>query len=316
MSANHPLQEAPLPRYRFNEETGKWKKEAGRTEKRTDGSVAEEQPFESSYDYFLRRSYAVQNTETGNEKNNLERDHTIGQIETFKTNHFPGKNEQLFKKKRTGSEDSEGEGPSFDVNPIIGYLNSVSLGHLFNALVVIKGSVNPPSVTLDTSAADLSLDDFHEVLSLVGNTDLLSKEYEARMFQGFADLSSTGTVSPYDVFTYVVDHTYHPRLDLTAEMLFFAFDLDKRHVIPVEALHPRVVEAWAEENTFGNLRENWMKFGEALRCEADLGKHIVGDHTLLDPPTVRAVLASSDALFAIANAVDLEGSGGKKKKAN
>lgn len=314
MSANHPLQEAPLPRYRFNEETGKWKKEAGRTEKAEQGSAAQAQPFESSYDYFLHHSYATQNTKTGKERNAQERDQTIAQIETFKNTHFPEKNEQIFKKKRTGSEDSDTGAPLSDVNPILGYLNGVSLGQLFDALVMIKGSVSPPSAALDPAAAHLNQEDFHELLSLVGNVDLLSKDYEARMYNGFATVSAAGAVTPYDVFTYVVDHTYHPKLNLTAEMLFFAFDLEKRNVIPIEALHPRVVEAWAEENTFGNLRENWTKFAEALRSETSLGKHMVGENTFLDPQTVRALLASSDSLFAVANTVDLEGSGGKKVK--
>ncbi|CAD2221083.1 hypothetical protein AGDE_01659 [Angomonas deanei] len=154
----------------------------------------------------------------------------------------------------------------------------------------------------------MAFEDFHEFLSLVRSSITVSEEYEQDMYTRLTMLYPNQKMTTYDLFSYLVNHTLHKNVDLAVEMIFLAFDTDKRGIIPVEALHPRVLEAWAEENTFGNLRDSWLKLAEALRQEEQfLGNNMIAGTPFLDPDSLRALLCSSDALFAVANRVDLEG---------
>lgn len=222
-------------------------------------------------------------------------------------------------------------------NPLFGFIVGTSLPAIAEALFYVAHAAEPQTYAsvaatapaprksagaaipaLDLSAIrvqplPISFTDFAAFLSLVGPYHLFSDGYvRDSMFRALPFyVPATDTVCGNMLFAYIADNTYHPPLDTTVAMLFKGFDPTARGAILAANLRATCVREWAEKNTFGLLRLEWMQFAAALELEDASG----GDSDAPPPPNkwmtremVLTVICCSPRLYQVANSVDLEGS--------
>lgn len=323
------LDSTPLPRYRYHHSTGQWRKEVIACI--TAAEVAEKQAKlkkeiikkvqgspESSFDYFLRKSYAVEKAVDAAARETKQRDHTRIHMETFQRAHLSNIRKVTSEVEANSAilpipALPEGGASDESSNPVLGFLMGVAPHVLYESLVNIKGPIFPLSPLEKLPSLDLS--QFIALLHQVRPETRLSEDYMRRMFVGLPIYSKFfDHVAAFDFYTYVLDHTYHPHLDGNVEMLFHAFDPKGRDLIPIEALNARVVAAYAELSTFGNLRESWLQLSNALAEVEEDGGLPWDVPPILDMTITAAVLASSERLYEVVNSVDLEGGGNMGKR--
>ncbi|GET88441.1 hypothetical protein, conserved [Leishmania tarentolae] len=321
-----PLHAPPLPRYRYHPKTGMWRKErvsknGAFAETTTDAAVTSasaapgptpSEPFESSYDYFLRSSRPPVHRIPAGEREELLREHTNAKLREFET--------YLLAKGATAKRGtlhsltinddksaSKALEPSAQLHPLVGYASTVSLPTVYLALVKVMGRVL--SFASVGEEYQLSRGGFQELLALIGPTEVLSAEYADAMFTSLPSYDTdSDTAEALAIFTLLIKHRYHPRLNSNVEALFGAFDTDVKGVVPAEILCPDVLTAWATQRTFGNLRDQWQRFAAVIRRESG---NSAAAFPLLPPlasrTAIRAALCSVDAIYEAACSLDLDG---------
>ncbi|CAJ1988670.1 hypothetical protein conserved [Leishmania donovani] len=322
-----PLHAPPLPRYRYHPKTGVWRKErvpedgacAGTT---TDTTAAiaspasgptPSEPFESSYDYFLRSLRPPVHRIPAAKREELFRERTNAKLRQFEMHLLP-KAATVTKRNMhgliTGDDCSMTKTlePSAQLHPLVGYASAVSLPTVYSALVKVTGRV------LSFAAAGeedrLSREGFRELLALIGPAEVLSTKYADTMFTSLPSYNAdSDTTEALAIFTLLIEHRHHPRLNSNVEALFGAFDTDVKGVVPAEALYPDVLAAWAVQRTYGNLRDQWQRFAAVISMESERS----ADAFPLLPPlasrtAIRAALCSAAAIYTAACSLDLDGS--------
>ncbi|KPA78385.1 hypothetical protein ABB37_06499 [Leptomonas pyrrhocoris] len=335
----------PLPRFRYHRKSGTWRKEkvpptnasAGTspTDARPcDGDITAagaatqttHEPFESSYDYFLRSVRPPPPKWTQAERDAHRREATRGPIRDFEAALFKNQSYAVSGRRlRSAGEMHERGGTatrrarkSLDsmhsitmttsLHPLIGYASTASMPAVYAAIATLK----PHPLNF---ASTLSLDDrlerseFHEFLSAIGPIEVLSPSYEDTMFRTLPSYAAdTETAEVLAVLTLLLDHRYHPQFESNITAIFRSFDVDEKGVVALEALHPQVILAWAETRTFGKLREQWSSFSAVVANEVNSGAatflHLP---TLMPRNAVRAFLTCTEALYAAACSLDLDG---------
>eukprot|EP00796_Vickermania_ingenoplastis_P010105 gene10105-7072_t len=331
-------EDAPLPRYRFYHKPQQWHKESLRFVVPTDDEANNEgnQLPESSFDYFLRRSYAVQKIEDPQARLAQKRAETIQEIDRFQArNMIAGASSINVIDKESSDDDSdnmlesdldEREGsnatPSTVVfaNPLMGYVSGFPLYDIYKAMVEIKREVLENGTEDEVADLQLSYLEFEELIKQIGDGNLLSAGYVQKIFHSLPCYNPRyESMCAYPLFSYIVEHTYHPALNRNVNMLFHAFAKEGDDSIPLVSLHSRVVSAWAELNTFGNLRGQWVKLAKTLEIvERDLFKEkLVVRHCLfLNQADVRALMCTDPLLWKVMNSIDMDGGRKKKEKAS
>ncbi|CBZ26941.1 conserved hypothetical protein [Leishmania mexicana MHOM/GT/2001/U1103] len=198
--------------------------------------------------------------------------------------------------------------PSVQLHPLVGYASTVSLPTVYSALVKVTNRV------LSFAAAGgedrLSREGFRELLALIGPAEVLSAEYADRMFTTLPSYNAdSDTTEALAIFTLLIEHRHHPRLNSNVEALFGAFDTDAKGVVPAEVLYPNVLADWASQRTFGNLRDQWQRFAAVISLESERNT----DALPLLPPlasrtAIRAALCSVAAIYTATCSLDLDGS--------
>lgn len=328
-------EDAPLPRYRFYHKPQRWMKEPLRFVVPTDEEEKSEgrPPFESSFDYFLRRSYAVQTSEDPQARLSQKRMETNREIERFQArNMIAGGASSIAVTERESSDDDsemdvdsdveEREGhnaaPAVELaNPLMGYVSGFPLYKIYASMVDIKKDILEEGDEGQIVSMRMSFDEFQQLIKRIGNGNLLSTGYLQKIFRALPSYtSSSESVQVYTLFSYIVENTYHPSLNRNVSMLFHAFGMESG-LIPLASLHSRVVFAWAEINTFGNLRGQWVKLARALETvekEIFEEKLIARNSLYLNPQEVRALMCSHPLLWKVTNSIDMDGGGKKSKK--
>lgn len=288
--------------------------------------------FVSSFDYFLSRSYAVQKTDDPQSRLSQKRIETNREIDRFQARNMIAGASSIAVTDRESSdddsvvplesdlEDREGVSAAPRVefaNPLMGYVSGFPLHDIYKAMIDIKKEDISKADESAIASLRLSFEEFQELIKRVGNGNLLSVGYVQKIFRTLPTYSaSTESVQAYALFSYIVENTYHPSLNRNVGMLFHAFGLESG-LIPLVSLHSRVVSAWAELNTYGNLRGQWVKLAKALEVvEAELfeEKMIVRHSLYLTPQEIRALMCSHPLLWKVTNSIDMDGGGKKSKK--
>ncbi|KAK7196746.1 hypothetical protein NESM_000614400 [Novymonas esmeraldas] len=322
-----PLHAPPLPRYRYHPKTGAWRKErvaedaagtggggAAAASSPVSGPVSSS-TFESSYDFFLRSVRPPVQHLAAAEREERRRDATNAKLRQFEAGLLPRpatavKGKMLSATTIEHRSTADSVGPSGVLHPLIGYASTVSLPAVYAALALVKD--HPLSFAAATTAPEnqLTRGDFHELLTHVGPAEVLSAAYADTMFASLPSYDvDSDTVSAPAVFTLVVEHRHHPRLNTNVAALFDAFDPDARGVVPAEVLAPDVLTAWAVQRTFGNLRDQWQRFAAVIERERGRAAAAL---PLLPPlasrAVVRAALCSVAGIYTAACSLDLDGS--------
>lgn len=327
-------EDAPLPRYRYYHKRMRWLKEPLRFVVPSDDEDGNEgrAPFESSFDYFLSRSYAVQTKEDIQARLSQKRQETNTEIDRFQArNRIAGASSLAVAERESSddesevsvaseTEDREGSAAPKSVeftNPLMGYVSGFPLHKVYQAIISIKEESLQSDDPSDVVSLRLDFGEFLELIKLIGNSSLLSTAYALKIFRALPTYSSSSdSVQAYALFSYIVENTYHPALNRNVGMLFHAFG-SENGLIPLVSLHSRVVFAWAELNTYGNLRGQWVKLSRALEVvEKDLfvEKLIVRGSLYLNASEVRALLCSDALLWKVTNSIDMDGGGKKSQK--
>lgn len=327
--------DGPFPRYKFSSRTQRWYPVSlkGAVSKGDISECTKAAPlFVSSFDYFLRRSYAMQKCDNvDGEALRKQRDETYMEIDRFQARHALAGAQSFTVTEKDSSDEDRGNSSEIDgedregtvvvqsrvefANPLMGYVSGFPLYKIYETLCKLKKKELEGEET-NLASVHLSFEEFRVLVSTIGDKNLLSPSYLQKMFSSLPNYAnSTLTVQAFDFFSYIVENTYHPSLSRNAAMLFYAFGQDS-DLIPLVALHSRVVLAWAETNTFGNLRREWAKLAQALETvEKKIfeDKLIVRHSLYLTSRELRALLCSDLLLWNVCNSIDMEG-GGKTEK--
>ncbi|KAG5479900.1 hypothetical protein LSCM4_05908 [Leishmania orientalis] len=329
-----PLHAPPLPRYRYHPKTGAWRKErvpedgarAVTTTKATIGTASPapgpkpSEPFESSFDYFLRSLRPPVRRLPAAEREERLRQHTNAKLRQFEMHCLPlaatatqckMHRSAITDHRSTVADDDHSttntSRPSGPLHPLVGYASTATLPAVYSALVKVLGR----ALSFAAAAQEdrLSRENFHELLALIGPAGVLSSEYAADMFTSLPSYDAdSDTVEALATFTLLMEHRHHPRLNINVEALFEAFDTEARGLVPAEVLYPDVLMAWAAQRTFGNLRDQWQRFAAVIGTERER----CADAFPLMPPlssraVIRAALCSAPTIYAAACSLDLDG---------
>lgn len=330
--------DGPFPRYKFSSRTQRWypvslKALASKGDISDGSKIAP--PFVSSFDYLLRRSYAKQKCDSfDGEALRKHRDETYMEIDRFQARHALAGAQSFTVTEKDSSDEDRGNSSDIDVedregtavvstrvefaNPLMGYVSGFPLYKIYETLRTIKKKELEGEDT-NLASVPLSFEEFQVLVSTIGDKNLLSPSYLQKMFSSLPNYAnSTHSVQTFEFFSYIVENTYHPSLSRNVAMLFYAFGQDS-DLIPLVALHSRVVLAWAETNTFGNLRREWAKLAQALETvEKSIfeDKLIVRHSLYLTSREVRALLCSDSLLWNVCNSIDMEGGGRTEMEEN
>lgn len=329
--------DGPLPRYRFYRKTQRWRPEKGNGGVSHDGgnNAGKEKispPFVSSFDYALRRNYVVQQPDKAKRKgHDQQREETYREINRFQARHVLAGAQTITVTEKESSDDENSIPSEIDAeyresmaalppsvefaNPLMGYVSGFPLPKIYETICKLKRRELEGDET-NLASVRLNFEEFRTLVSTIGDPQLLSRAYLRKIFCSLPTYaSSTSSVQAFEFFSYIVENTYHPSLNRNVAMLFLAFGQDNE-LIPLVSLHSRVVLAWAEQNTFGNLRGEWTKLAQALETlqrEIFEDKLIVRHSLYLNPEEVRALFCSQALLWKVSNSIDMEG-GGKARK--
>jgi hypothetical protein len=290
-------------------------------------------PFESSYDYFLRAVKPPAPRRTQAEREARRRDATRVPIRDFEAALFKNQSVGVGGRRLRVASDAQERSSSgqrahksvesthaataattsaspvaAELHPFVGYASAASMPAVYTALSACKPQ--PLNFTATPTLDDrLSRAEFHALLSAIGPVGVLSTSYEDAMFHTLPSYAGdTDTVEALAVLTLLLDHRYHPQFNANVAALFRSFDVEDKGVIALEALHPDVLTAWAEMRTYGNLREQWNHFAAVMEEEMNSGA-VRFPHVpeLVPRNVVRALLICTEALYAAACSLDLDG---------
>ncbi|CAJ1025295.1 hypothetical protein Q4I30_003823 [Leishmania utingensis] len=198
-------------------------------------------------------------------------------------------------------------GPGVSLHPLVGYASTVTLPAVYSAVVKVTGRV------LSLSAAEqenrLSRETFHELLAFIGPLEVLSDEYVVKMFTTLPSYDvDSDTTEALAIFTLLIEHRHHPRLNSNVEALFEAFDADAKGIVPAEVLHSEVLMAWATQHTFGNLRDQWQRLAAVISTERRRNSDMLPlMPSMASRSAIRAALCSVTAIYVAACSLDLDG---------
>lgn len=326
-------EEVPLPRYRFHHKSQRWYKEPCRyalpveQEEKCECASA----FVSSFDYFLGRGYAVQKIDDPKTRQNRKRDETNMEIERFQARNLIAGSSSINVIEKDSSDDEMP--PELDLddretlspisveiqcaNPLMGYVSDCPLHAIYQALVTIKKDILETGSDDEVSSIQLNFDEFYELIQAVGNGNLLSASYLQNIFRALPTYSSQNdAVEGYDFFSFIVDNAYHPALNRNVNMLFLVFGV-KDGTIPLISLHSRIILAWAEMNTHGNLHSQWVKFARAVETVESYiftERLIVRGNVFLNRSEVSALMCSHPLLWKVMNSIDMDGGAKTSRK--
>ncbi|KAG5479512.1 hypothetical protein LSCM1_04778 [Leishmania martiniquensis] len=324
----------PLPRYRYHPQSGAWRRErvpedgarAGTATNTCVGASSPApgptpgEPFESTFDYFLRSLRPPVRRAPAAEREERLRQPTNAKLREFEMHSLPkAATATQYKMRRltitdhrsTATDDDHSTASAFrtsgPLHPLVGYASTASLPAVYAALVKVMGRAL--SFAAEAQEDRLSRESFRELLAFIGPAEILSIEYSASMFTSLPSYDAdSDTVEALSTFTLLMEHRYHPRLITNVEALFEAFDTEAEGVVPAEVLYPDVLMAWAAQHTFGNLRDQWQRFAAIIEEE----RGSCANALPLMPPlashtAIRAALCSTPAIYAAACSLDLDG---------
>lgn len=300
--------------------------------------------FESSFDYFLRQSIPFHRSTSRTAIQARQARDTEEQIRLFERRWLKQSNRVSFVQHDVlehhhstfspnvhiaddSSTDSEVVAHRAVPHLITGLVASLPLYSIFETLTAVKGrwplfptsagGLEEEAMVEEVEAeaqsirhsGRLSWTDFQSFLSLLEQDYTLTASYAEHIFLSLPSYDChTHSIDVFTLFSYLVDARRSKHLFKNVEMIFKACDIDKRGLVTVEALNPRVLKAWAELNTYGNLQNQWMSFADALmlnRMHTDAVQPLLCD--LMNPEMLRAYLSSSELLYSAATSLDLEG---------
>ncbi|ORC84163.1 uncharacterized protein TM35_000481240 [Trypanosoma theileri] len=290
-------QEPPPPRYVLQVSTGKWHRKSASSKV---FKKAEGENMQNSLDYFLRKAmYTSVSTTCDNNKTDSSPEDVIKEIDQFEVRHC---GEPLHRHSFPSA--------LTEVNPIVGLLCGIPLYEIHDALLQKKASElqrqqQQQNYCCHSEPLRLTLDELYDTCVQLVST-MVSYEYLQRMFSTLPTYSQDNSVLLSAFFSFLVERSFHPRLNHNVHAIFKAFDPEKTGVISVAVLSPPVFLAWAELNLFGTLRGDWEKMAAALEKANGVDLSIVDGNHLLTPEATRAVFCASDLLYKAIESVEMD----------
>ncbi|KAH9597503.1 hypothetical protein LSM04_000311 [Trypanosoma melophagium] len=291
-------QEPPPPRYVLQVSTGRWRRKSALPKI---CRKAEGKNVQNSLDYFLQKAMYTSIPTTGdNNKSHSSPEDVIREIDQFETRHCT---EPIHRHSFTSSV--------LGLNPIVGLFCGIPLYEIHDVLLRKKFSVGQQqeqqqhNCCYRSTPMRLNLDELYDVcLQLIPS--MVSYEYLQRMFSTLPTYRQDNSVLLSSFFSFLVEHSFHPRLDRNVRAIFKAFDPEKTGVISVAVLSPPVILAWSELNFFGTLRGEWEKMATALEKANSLDLSIVDGNRLLTPEATRAVFCATELLYKAIENVEMD----------
>lgn len=336
------LHAPPLPRYRYHPKTGLWRKE--RVQAEDDGATAAAifnatgtvqtagapspaaakaptEPFESSYDFFLRSVRPPVQQLSPAEREEWLRERTSATLRLFESHLLNSPRWGSSKGRTAGASATSHRAPTAaglhsprstsitltPLHPLVGYASTAALPAIYAALMEVMG--HPLSFATTTPQDCLTRGQFRTLLGLIGPAEVLSTEYADTMFASLPSYDvGEDSVSAAAVFTLLMEHRHHPRLNVNVEALFDAFDSSAKGVVPAEVLNADVLLAWATQRTFGNLRDQWQRFAGVIEREQSRNADKLPlMPSLASRTAIAGALCSVPNIYAAACSLDLDG---------
>lgn len=159
-----------------------------------------------------------------------------------------------------GQNDGPGEAAAAVpvVNPISGLLCCVALHEVFATYRML--TVPAPSITKH----GMSVDDFHELLTLCVPGVSLSRAYVLRMFEPFAGTSMPPRAQFRDVFAFLSKTNGSATVERNTKFMFKCLDEKGTGRLSPRLFTSTIVRAWAENRVIGKAIYSWRSVAEAM----------------------------------------------------